>query len=106
MPKVTFIDAAGDRCVAAAESGETLLEVARRNGVSIEGACEGALSCSTCHVVVDPGDYTKLPAPAKDEREMLDLAFGLTPTSRLCCQVMLSDRIEGLTVAVPGKFAG
>lgn len=106
MPRVTFVDPAGGRRVVDADSGETLLEVARRNGISLEGACEGALSCSTCHVVVDPGDYTRLPAPARDEQGMLDLAFGLTPTSRLACQVTVSERLEGLTVVLPEQFAG
>lgn len=104
MPKVTFIDPAGRRHVVEASNGETLLDAARRNDVAVEGACEGAMSCSTCHVIVDPADFRKLPEATADEREMLDLAYGLERTSRLGCQIVLSDRLEGMTVRLAGQY--
>jgi len=106
MPRVTFIDRSGVRHDLVARSGETLLSVARRFGIAIEGACGGALCCGTCHVIVAPSDYGRLPAARKDEEEMLDLAFGLTPTSRLGCQVAVSDGLDGLTVSLPPLFGG
>ncbi|KAK9817029.1 hypothetical protein WJX72_008617 [[Myrmecia] bisecta] len=83
--------------------GESLLEAAHANEIELEGACEGSLACSTCHVVVeDPGMYDKLPEPDDDENDMLDLAFGLTDTSRLGCQILASKELDGLRVRIPG----
>lgn len=101
MPRIVFIDPDGTRHEVQAPVGSTLLEVAHDNDIEIEGACEGSLSCSTCHVIVDPDDYDRLPAPSEDEEDMLDLAFGLTPTSRLGCQITVTDEIDGLTVRLP-----
>ncbi|MFO1189199.1 MAG: ferredoxin family 2Fe-2S iron-sulfur cluster binding protein [Alphaproteobacteria bacterium] len=101
MPRIVFIDPDGTRHEVEAPVGLTLLEVAHDNDIAIEGACEGSLSCSTCHVVVDPDDYDRLPAPSEDEEDMLDLAFGLTPTSRLGCQITVTDELDGLTVRLP-----
>jgi len=69
--------------------------------VDIEGACEGSLACSTCHVIVDPEWYNKLEKPTEDEEDMLDLAYGLTRTSRLGCQIVLTDKLDGLVVKLP-----
>jgi len=101
MPRIVFIDPDGTRHEVQAPVGSTLLEVAHDNDIEIEGACEGSLSCSTCHVIVDPDDYDRLPTPSEDEEDMLDLAFGLTPTSRLGCQITVTDEIDGLTVRLP-----
>ncbi len=106
MAKITFIDPDGTRHQLSVGAGLSVLDIARRNDIAIEGACEGCLSCSTCHVVVDPQDYQRLPAPDEDEAEMLNLAFGLTATSRLGCRVRMSEELDGLTVTVPAKFAG
>lgn len=106
MPKVTFLDREGTRHVVEAVGGETLLATARRHRIAIEGACEGSLSCSTCHVIVDPRDISRLVPPRADEDDMLDLAFGLTATSRLACQIVVSDNLDGLTVAIPENFGG
>lgn len=106
MPKVTFIDALGSHREIEATIGETLLNIARRSNIAVEGACEGALSCSTCHVIVDPRDSGRLPKPLEEELEMLDLAFGLTATSRLGCQIIVSDERDGLTVTLPAMFSG
>jgi len=101
MPKVTFIDPDGTRHEIEARSGMTLLEIAHQNDIDIEGACEGSLACSTCHVVVDPGWFDRLPEIQEDEEDMLDLAFGLEKTSRLGCQIVLTDELDGLTVRLP-----
>jgi ferredoxin len=82
--------------------GMSLLEAAHRHNVDLEGACEGSLACSTCHVVLeDPALYAALPEPDDDENDMLDLAYGLTETSRLGCQVKAAPELEGLTVRIP-----
>jgi 2Fe-2S ferredoxin len=81
--------------------GLSVLEIAHRNGVPLEGACEGSLACSTCHIVVDKDDYERLPEASEDEEDMLDLAFGLTHTSRLGCQITMTEELDGLTVALP-----
>jgi 2Fe-2S ferredoxin len=83
--------------------GTTVLEAAHNNDISLEGACEGSLACSTCHVVVDKEFYGKLETPTEDEEDMLDLAFGLTPTSRLGCQIIMTKELDGLTLVVPDE---
>lgn len=98
---MTFILPGGARKEVETRRGETILAVAQRAGIPIEGACEGSMACSTCHVIVDPAMYDRLPPASADEEDMLDLAFGLTRTSRLGCQVVLSDALDGLTVALP-----
>ncbi len=84
-----------------APNGISLLEVAHQNDIDLEGACEGSLACSTCHVVIEEKFFDQLPEASEDEEDMLDLAFALTHTSRLGCQIMVSDEIEGITVALP-----
>ena len=101
MPKMTFIQPDGKRLEVDAPVGLSVLEIAHKHGVDIEGACEGSLACSTCHVVVDPDWYGRLPAARPDEEDMLDLAFGLTKTSRLGCQLIMTPELDGLTVALP-----
>ena len=101
MPKVTFIDTDGTRHEIDAPLGATLLELAHKHNIDIEGACEGSLACSTCHVIVAPEWYKKLPAPSEDEQDMLDLAFGLTKTSRLGCQIVVTKDLDGLVVSLP-----
>ena len=83
--------------------GTTVLEAAHNNNIDLEGACEGSLACSTCHVVVDKNFYDKLESPTEDEEDMLDLAFGLTPTSRLGCQITMTEELDGLTLTVPDE---
>jgi len=101
MPKMTFVLADGTEKTVEAANGISVLEVAHKNGISLEGACEGSLACSTCHVVVDEAWFDKLKTASEDEEDMLDLAFGLTHTSRLGCQIMLSDALDGLKVSLP-----
>jgi 2Fe-2S ferredoxin len=101
MPKMTFIERDGTRREVEAPLGMTVLEIARRNGVDIEGACEGSLACSTCHVIIDPQWYELLNEASEDEEDMLDLAFNLTQTSRLGCQIVITEELDGLTVQLP-----
>lgn len=100
MPRVTFIEPNGRRVAVDAAAGETLLEVARHGGVDIEGACGGSLACATCHVSIDNGFFDRLAPPSAEEDDMLDLATGLTATSRLGCQIVVTDGLDGLTVRV------
>jgi 2Fe-2S ferredoxin len=102
MPKMTFIETDGTRREVDAPLGLSILEVARRHDIDLEGACEGSLACSTCHVVVSQEWYELLPDATEDEEDMLDLAFGLTKTSRLGCQIRMTEELDGLTVSLPG----
>jgi 2Fe-2S ferredoxin len=101
MPKMTFIEPNGKRHEVDAPVGLSVLEIAHRNNLNLEGACEGSLACSTCHVIVDKEDYERLPEATEDEEDMLDLAFGLTHTSRLGCQIIITEELDGLTVTLP-----
>jgi ferredoxin len=84
-----------------AHVGETLLKVAHRNGIDIEGACEGVCACSTCHVILNQELYNSLPEPSEDEEDMLDMAFGLTNTSRLACQIDVREGMNGEVIRLP-----
>lgn len=101
--RVNFILQNDDVVECDAALGETILTVAHRNKdkVDLEGACEGSLACSTCHVIVDSKWYPLLSSISDEENDMLDLAFGLTETSRLGCQIVLTDELDGLTVRLP-----
>jgi 2Fe-2S ferredoxin len=101
MPKMTFIDREGQRRLVDAPVGLSVLEIAHRNKIDLEGACEGSLACSTCHVIVVEDDFDRLAEPTEDEEDMLDLAFGLTRTSRLGCQIIITEELDGLTVSLP-----
>lgn len=101
MPKINFVVSDGSVKTVDAPLGLSLLEVAHQNNIELEGACEGSLACSTCHVIVDKAFYNKLPEASEAEEDMLDLAFGLTHTSRLGCQIMITEDLEGLTVSLP-----
>ena len=101
MPRMTFIKTDGTRVEVDAPIGLSVLEIAHRNNLDLEGACEGSLACSTCHVIVDPQWYELLNEASEDEEDMLDLAFNLTVTSRLGCQIVISEELDGLTVQLP-----
>lgn len=101
MPRVTFLGQDGSRVDIDAPAGLSLLEIAHKNGIDLEGACEGSLACSTCHVIVDPNDFDRLAEATEDEEDMLDLAFGLTHTSRLGCQIVMTEELDGLVVSLP-----
>jgi 2Fe-2S ferredoxin len=101
MASITFKWNGGERTVEA-PNGISLLEVAHKNDIPLEGACEGSLACSTCHLIIeDESRYAALPAAKDEEEDMLDLAFGLTQTSRLGCQIMVTDALDGLVVKLP-----
>ena len=103
MPRMTFIERGGRRREVDAPLGLSVLEIAHKNGIDIEGACEGSLACSTCHVIIDPEWYELLKAASEDEEDMLDLAFGLTATSRLGCQIIITEELDGLIVHLPAS---
>jgi 2Fe-2S ferredoxin len=98
---MTFVERNGVPREVDAPVGLSVLEVAHKHGVDIEGACEGSLACSTCHVIVEPAWFAKLAKPSEDEEDMLDLAFGLEKTSRLGCQIVITEALDGLTVKLP-----
>lgn len=101
MTKIIFVNKDGSEVVVEARNGQTILELAHQTELPLEGACEGSLACSTCHVIVAPESYDKLNEASEEEEDMLDLAFGLTTTSRLGCQIVVSDKLEGLKVTIP-----
>ncbi len=77
------------------------MEVAHNNEIELEGACAQSLACSTCHVVLEERIYDSLEPAVEEEEDLLDLAYGLTLTSRLGCQVKVSKAMEGMTVRLP-----
>lgn len=81
--------------------GERLLDAAQRAGQPLEGACDGDMACATCHVVIDAADFPRLSPASAEEEELLDLAPQATRTSRLSCQIRLTDALDGLSVRVP-----
>jgi 2Fe-2S ferredoxin len=101
MPKMTFIDREGKHREVDAPEGLSVLEIAHRNKIELEGACEGSLACSTCHVIIDAKWHDKLKEASEEEEDMLDLAFGLTRTSRLGCQIIMTKDLDGLIVTLP-----
>lgn len=103
MVRVTFVTSDQQRIVAEAKAGQRLLEVGQNIGMPLEGTCEGQMACSTCHVVVAAEWFAKLPAAAEDEEDMLDLAAGVTRTSRLSCQIELTDELDGLEIHIPAE---
>jgi 2Fe-2S ferredoxin len=98
---MTFITAAGERAEVEAPSGLSVMEIARRHALGIEGACEGSVACATCHVIVDAAYADRLDPASAEEEDMLELALGVAPTSRLGCQIVLTEDLDGLTVHLP-----
>ena len=84
-----------------AKPGQRLLDVAWASGQPLEGACEGVMACSTCHVIVDAQDFAQLPPASEDEEDLLDIAAHVTRTSRLACQILLSEDLQSLSVRMP-----
>ena len=103
MTRVRFLDAAGTLTAEFdAPAGERLLDVAQAAGQPLEGTCEGQMACSTCHIVVAPDDFGRLPPASDNEEDLLDLAAHVTRTSRLACQIWLDATLDTLTVRMPG----
>ena len=103
MPRILFVSPAGQESAVDVAAGVSVLQAAWDNGVDIEGACEGAMACSTCHVIVDPAHFDRLPDPTDEEEDLLDLAWGVRPTSRLGCQITVTDDLDGLVLALPSQ---
>ncbi len=107
MPKMTFIMKDGSPMEVDAPKGLSVMEIAQKNKIdAIEGACGGSLSCATCHAYIHP-DWVEKTMPddgeiSEEEEDMLDLAFELRKTSRLSCQIRMSEDLDGLIVALPG----
>ena len=101
MIRVTFTDPKGVRVEAEAEQADNLLRLGQAMGLPLEGTCEGQMACSTCHVIVAPEWFDRLPAASEEEEDMLDLAAGACRTSRLACQIELNAELDGLAVTVP-----
>ena len=101
MPKMVFVERNGVSREVDAPNGLSVLEIAHKHGIDIEGACEGSLACSTCHVVVAAEWFTKLDPAVEDEEDMLDLASGARRTSRLSCQITLTAELDGMQVSIP-----
>ena len=101
--RVAFITSEGTRVEATAAPGEVLLDIAQAAGMPLEGTCEAQMACSTCHVVVAPEWFDRLPPAVEDEEDMLDLAAGACRTSRLSCQIVLSAELDGIEVRIPAE---
>jgi len=104
MPKITYIDAAGEKYEVEAENGSTVMENAIRNGVpGIEAECGGACACATCHVYVDEAWRARTGEASAMEQDMLDFAFDVRPNSRLSCQIKVTENLDGLVVTTPER---
>jgi ferredoxin len=100
---VTFVGADGKETSATGDAGMSVLQLAQEVGLDIEGACEGNMACSTCHVIVDKEFFPKLPEASDEEEDMLDLASGLKGTSRLGCQLELAPELDGMRLQLPAE---
>lgn len=101
--KVEFVTSKGNTVSAEAEPGDNLLRVAQAAGLPLEGTCEGQMACSTCHVIVAPEWFDRLEEASEEEEDMLDLAAGAVRTSRLSCQIDLTEALDGLVVTIPAE---
>lgn len=103
MVKVSFITRDGAKVAAEGDEGAALLEVGQAAGMPLEGACEGQMACSTCHVIVAAEWFDRLKPASEEEEDMLDLAAGAVRTSRLSCQILLTPELDGLEVRIPAE---
>ena len=101
MTNIIFILPDGTETAIDASEGTSVLQAAWDNKIDIEGACEGCMACSTCHVIIDEQHFAALPDPSDEEEDLLDLAWGVRPTSRLGCQVTVSAETDGIRVTLP-----
>jgi 2Fe-2S ferredoxin len=101
VPRVIILDdASGARTVDVA-NGLSLMEGLRLSGIGLEGECNGSLACATCHIWVHPTWMDRFDPPSEGEESMLDVAFDLSPTSRLACQIPVTDAVDGLMLRLP-----
>lgn len=98
---VRFVRADGRVEEARGATGDRLLDLAQAYDLPLEGTCGGQMACSTCHVIVNPADFPRLPPASEEEEDILDFAEGAVATSRLACQVVLDESLGELTVRVP-----
>lgn len=104
MAKITFIQPDGRAQTVEGEAGMTVMETAKKYLVDgIEAECGGACACATCHVYVDDQWRERVGPPAEMEEDMLDFAFDVRESSRLSCQVKVTNELDGLVVRVPDK---
>lgn len=101
--KVTIIDKENNKIEAYAKEKETILQLTRRLQIDLEGACEGSLACSTCHVVLNEKHYNMLQEATEEEEDMLDFAHSLEQTSRLGCQIAITKELEGMIIKIPSN---
>ena len=101
MIRVIFTDLRGQRVEAEGEPGDNLLRLGQAKGLPLEGTCEGQMACSTCHVIIASEDFARLPPASEEEEDLLDLAAHVTRNSRLSCQIVLTEALDGLTVHIP-----
>lgn len=101
MPRLIFVNSEGTEKSVEAENGLSVMEIARDNDLDIEGTCGGSISCCTCHVIIDNDWFSIVGGPNPDEEDMLDLAVGLQPTSRLSCQIEVTNELDGLRMTIP-----
>ena len=104
MPAVIFKLADGKRRTFEVPVGKTLLEVAQANKLDVEGACGGAMACSTCHMMIDPAWLVKLANSTEEEDQMLDITWGVKENSRLGCQIKVTEKLDGLVVSLPSEI--
>ena len=104
MPKITYIDSTGERRTIDVEKGLTVMEGAVQNQIpGIDADCGGGMACATCHVYVKEEWLNKLPKAEDAEQDMIDMAFEPKKNSRLSCQLIVSDELDGLVVTTPSK---
>ena len=104
MPKITYIEHNGNSKTIEVEKGLTVMEGAVQNNIpGIDADCGGGMACATCHVYVEDSWLNKLPKPEEAEQDMIDMAYKPNKNSRLSCQIVVSDKIDGLTVTTPEK---
>ena len=101
MVKVIFILEDGTEKTIETEEEASVLEIAHANDIDLQGACNGACACATCHVIVDEKSFVKLPTISQEEEELLDFAFGVASTSRLACQVKITKELDGIRIKIP-----
>ena len=104
MAKINYIDHSGNKIEINVENGLTVMEGAVQNNIpGIDADCGGSMACATCHVYVEDSWFNKLPEPEDAEKDMIDMAYEPKKNSRLSCQIIVSDEINGLTVTTPEK---
>jgi ferredoxin len=101
MPTVIFKLPNGTKTEVEVEVGKSVLQAAWDNNIDMEGACEGAMACSTCHVYLEESAFDQLPEPTEEEDDLLDLAWGVRPTSRLGCQITITADLDGIVLTLP-----